>query len=727
MKSLLKFTRWIRLPVYRLFKDYTSQRLLAGLVYFLLFTTILSSGLFFNRFDIQLGDVSTQNIAAPYTKDVEDIQQWKQDQDQAANRISDVIVVDDVVVSGLINDLGNAFQVLKTTQADTNLDEKAKLAKLRGNIPYANPTTMSDDTLLTLLRTPLNDVTAADTEGTRIIQDIAKNTKTGALKPEDIPPLKDRIKTALLQLKMSNALTSMLDTFVDLKLTSPTLKVDTQQTEAKREEARKNVPVPKRTYVAKEKIVGEGERVDDRVYEALKEYGLIQTFPWKGAAGIALVVLSFMFCILLYLYHYKREIYYKNSSLVLVGLIMTLVLLLGKGIISLNLENYNNLRGFLVPLAWGSMVIAILVDSQLAILVTTTLSLFLGIMVDPQFSSQFGLEVALVTGLGGTTGVFSVSHLSQRSDLARAGLFVGAANIVAVLAVGIIANFTPVALTVGVVLAAINGIIASVFTVGTLHWFETGFKITSSIRLLELSNPNRPLLRRLLTEAPGTYHHSILVGNLAEAAAESVGADALLVRVGALYHDIGKIKRPYFFIENQFSAENPHDKIAPTLSTLIITSHIKDGLELAKEQKLPAPIKDIIEQHHANGLVTFFYHKAKEGERPQTVSEAEFRYEAPKPQTKEAALVCLADSVEAAVRSLKDPAPGQIPGLIRKIIKDKLNDGQLDECNLTFKDLTKIAEAFDRVLGGIYHNRIEYPEITDLEGRRHKRAAGNKQ
>jgi cyclic-di-AMP phosphodiesterase PgpH len=322
--------------------------------------------------------------------------------------------------------------------------------------------------------------------------------------------------------------------------------------------------------------------------------------------------------------------------------------------------------------------------------------------------------------------VYSVSHLSQRSDLARAGLFVGATNIVAVLGVGIVANFSPIALAVGAVLGAINGIIASVFTVGSLHWFETGFRITSSVRLLELANPNRPLLRRLLMEAPGTYHHSILVGNLAEAAAESVGADALLVRVGALYHDIGKIKRPYFFIENQFSTENPHDKIAPTLSTLIITSHIKDGIEFAKEHKLPAPIKDIIEQHHADGLVTFFYHKAKEGERPETVNEADFRYEGPKPQTKEAALVCLADSVEAAVRSLKDPAPGQIPGLIRKIIKEKLNDGQLDECDLTFRDLSKIAESFDRVLGGIYHNRIEYPEITDLEGRKNKNAAGNK-
>jgi cyclic-di-AMP phosphodiesterase PgpH len=724
MKVLQNLVRSLRIPIYRLFKNPTSQRSLAGLVYFLLFTSLLSSGLFAVKFDIQLGDVSTQNISAPYTKDVEDIEQWKKDKEAAAQRVGDVIVADDNVIKGLAKDLGDAFQVLKSTQADINPDEKTKVAKLKGTIPF---TAMSEDILTALLKTPLNNITSAETDGTRIILDYAKDTKSAALKADDIPALKDRIKTGLIQLKLPNELTLMLDTFVDLKISSPTLKVDQQQTEAKREEMRKSVPVPKRTYIAKEKILGAGEKVDERVYAALKEYGLIQTFPWKGAAGIALLVLVSMLGVSVYVYNYKREVYYKNSNLVLIGLIMTLVLILGKGIIALNLApSYNNMLGFLIPLAWGSMVISILVDSQLAIVVTTVMSLFLGIMVDPQFSSQLGIEVALVTGLGGVTGVYSVSHLSQRSDLARAGLFVGATNIVAVLGVGIVANFSPIALAVGAVLGAINGIIASVFTVGSLHWFETGFRITSSVRLLELANPNRPLLRRLLMEAPGTYHHSILVGNLAEAAAESVGADALLVRVGALYHDIGKIKRPYFFIENQFSTENPHDKIAPTLSTLIITSHIKDGIEFAKEHKLPAPIKDIIEQHHADGLVTFFYHKAKEGERPETVNEADFRYEGPKPQTKEAALVCLADSVEAAVRSLKDPAPGQIPGLIRKIIKEKLNDGQLDECDLTFRDLSKIAESFDRVLGGIYHNRIEYPEITDLEGRKNKNAGGNK-
>jgi putative nucleotidyltransferase with HDIG domain len=235
------------------------------------------------------------------------------------------------------------------------------------------------------------------------------------------------------------------------------------------------------------------------------------------------------------------------------------------------------------------------------------------------------------------------------------------------------------------------------------------------------------LLKRLLTEAPGTYHHSIIVGNLAEAAADAVGGDSLLVRVGAYYHDIGKIKRPYFFIENQMTCDNPHDKIAPSLSTLILTSHVKDGVEMARELKLPQGIIDIIEQHHGSGLVSFFYHKALESDRPETVTEEEYRYEGPKPQTREAAIVMLADTVEAAVRSLNNRTPGRVEGLVRKIIKDKLNDGQLDESDLTFKDLNIIANSFVRILSGIFHSRVEYPDMSQEIERRKKNGSTRKQ
>ncbi len=514
MKVFIRLFRWFRVSIYRIFSSAAAQRLFAGAVYFLLFTFLLSSSLFVNRLDIELGEASPELILAPWPKVIEDKSKWERDKEAAASKVPDFITADENQIKSLSQDLTDAFSTLKSIQADVQPDEKIKIAKLKGTIPY---TAMPDDVLASLLKTPqLNNITSAEVDGIRVIVDIAKDPKSGALKNEDVAGLKNRIKSALAQLKIINELQVMLNTFVDLKVTSPTLKVDKEATDAAKNEARSRVSIPKDSFMAGEKIVGKGEKVDERVYHILQEYALIQTFsPWKGTAGISLVVLVSMLSVVLYLYHYRQDFLYKTSNLILLGLIMTLVLVLGKGTISLNIGgNYNNLLGFLIPLAWGSMAIAILLDSQVAIMVTTIMGLFLGIMVDPQFHSQFGLQVALVTGFGGIAGVYSVSHLSQRSDLARAGLFVGAANAVGVLAVGIISGLSPKQLAVGAVLGVVNGLFASVFTVGTLHWFETGFKITSAVRLLEISNPNRPLLRRLLMEAPGTYHHSILVGNL---------------------------------------------------------------------------------------------------------------------------------------------------------------------------------------------------------------------
>lgn len=219
-------------------------------------------------------------------------------------------------------------------------------------------------------------------------------------------------------------------------------------------------------------------------------------------------------------------------------------------------------------------------------------------------------------------------------------------------------------------------------------------------------------------EAPGTYHHAIIVGNLAEAAADAIGADSLVCRAGAYYHDVGKIQRPGFFIENQMSGTNPHERIAPSLSTLIITSHVKDGVELGRKYRLPQAVMDIIAQHHGTGLVSYFYHRAKESDRLETVQEEDYRYPGPKPQTREAAIVMLADSVEAAVRAKMQAGQlaglGPLEGFVRKIIKEKLSDGQLDESDLTLRDLEKIAQAFMKVLKGIVHARIEYPE--ELKG-----------
>ena len=304
-------------------------------------------------------------------------------------------------------------------------------------------------------------------------------------------------------------------------------------------------------------------------------------------------------------------------------------------------------------------------------------------------------------------GAFSVSRMHRRFDLVRAGALVAASTCLAAIGFGLLHGAGLSALLGNALRATAGGVFSAIIGFGVVPFLERPFGIASTVKMLELSNPNHPLLKRLLVEAPGTYNHSIIVANLSEAAAEAIGANGLLARVGSYFHDIGKLKRPYFFIENQFMMDNPHDKYPPSLSTLVITSHVKDGVELAREHKLPEVVVDIIMQHHGTTLVNYFYHKAKED---GDVDEGDFRYPGPTPQSKEAAIVMIADAVEAAVRSLAQPTPSRIDGMVRKLIKDRLNDGQLDECNITLQELDSVGTAFVHILSGIFHKRIEYPD-----------------
>ncbi|PJC47268.1 MAG: HD family phosphohydrolase, partial [Candidatus Omnitrophica bacterium CG_4_9_14_0_2_um_filter_42_8] len=257
-----------------------------------------------------------------------------------------------------------------------------------------------------------------------------------------------------------------------------------------------------------------------------------------------------------------------------------------------------------------------------------------------------------------------------------------------------------------------NGVISAIIVTGILPIFETASKTITDISLLEIADLNHPVLKEMVIKAPGTYHHSLVVGNLAEAACEAIGANALLARVSSYFHDIGKIEKAEYFSENQAGEGSVHDKLSPTMSSLIITSHVKNGVELAGKYGLNKRIVDIIRQHHGTGLVFYFFKRALEKTGDEDVFEEGFRYPGPKPQTKEAACVLLADSVEAASRTLDDPTPSSMQGLVKKVINNKFIDGQLDECELTLRDLEKIAEVFTHILTGIYHSRVEYPEDT---------------
>jgi putative nucleotidyltransferase with HDIG domain len=355
--------------------------------------------------------------------------------------------------------------------------------------------------------------------------------------------------------------------------------------------------------------------------------------------------------------------------------------------------------GFIAP-----VLLAIFLDIQLAIIVNLIITIAVSVMFkdNPTF--------IIMHVINGTFAAFLSANASQRRRISLAGLAIGAANIFIVFCMGVIEKKDWPTLLNESGIVFLNGILSVILAIGLLPFLESIFNMITHLKLLELGDPNHPLLKRLLMEAPGTYHHSLMVGNLAEVGTRAIGGNALLARVGAYFHDIGKLKRPGFFKENQMS-ENPHDRITPNLSTLVITSHTKDGEELAVKYKLPKVIRDIIIQHHGTTLVAYFYHKAKQNEKGLEVKESNFRYEGPRPQTREAAVVLLADAVEAAVRSLQDKTKGKIEGLIRKIIKDKLDDGQLDYCDLTLKNMNDIANGFLTVLSGFFHERTEYPEL----------------
>ncbi|MGD9156765.1 MAG: HDIG domain-containing protein [Bacillota bacterium] len=459
-------------------------------------------------------------------------------------------------------------------------------------------------------------------------------------------------------------------------------------------------------------IISKGQVVTEKDLKMLNELHLIAD---KSNRARVFFSLSFLILFLAglgltYIFVFHPKLFREERLLYLILLLLILVL----GLIKvLSLIDHPALP-FLAPVSFAVMLLSILVNPSISLIMAVIISLLGGLIVN------FNLELTIFYFVSGIVTVLSLAHFQRQRDLVRSGLILMISNVITVVFLNLLfrTRFEPMA----ILLASVNGFFSAVLAIGLLPFLENAFKVISPIRLLELSNPGQPLIRRLQIEAPGTYHHSILVANLAEAAAQQIGADSLWVRVGSFYHDIGKIKRPYFFVENQFGQENPHEKLTPTLSTLVITSHVKDGVEMAREHGLPSKLIDIIQQHHGTDLVRYFFNKATENlqDEKEVLAEADFRYEGPKPQTKEAALVMLADSVEAAVKALPKASPAKIEAMIQKIIRERLDEGQFDECNLTLKDLTLVKNSFVKVLGGLYHSRIEYPEKVLKEIERKK-------
>jgi len=363
---------------------------------------------------------------------------------------------------------------------------------------------------------------------------------------------------------------------------------------------------------------------------------------------------------------------------------------------------------YIIPFAVGAMLVRIVLNSEVALIFAVISAMLFGVL----FGSS--LTVAIYALAGSLIGAHHVRHCKQRSVLYRAALYVGLTNALLAFALHLLGGFPfDAQMLFKMIFGLLGGLLAAVVVNGTIPLIEVVFKYTTDIKLLELANMNSPVLRELMIQAPGTYHHSIIVGNLVESAAEAINANPLMARVAAYYHDIGKIRKPLYFIENnRGEGRNRHDKLAPSMSALILMAHVKEGVELAREHKLGQELLDIIRQHHGTNLIKFFYDKAKNSADPDLppVDERDYRYPGPKPQTREAALIMLADAVEAASRTLTEPTPARIQGMVQKIIGNIFIDGQLDECELTLKDLHQIAKSFNRVLAGIFHQRVDYPE-----------------
>ncbi len=444
---------------------------------------------------------------------------------------------------------------------------------------------------------------------------------------------------------------------------------------------------------------------------------MIKPVDIKELTGIILLVLGIITMSGLYLFDYRPYAFSKPSLLLLLGFMFVVFTLIAKAFSILAMTNAAY-WGYLIPVAFIAMLVTVLFDPHLAIMLVISASIMVG------YATHYNFSYTITALMGGMIAVYSTTGISQRSELAKAGVVTGVGIAFFAITAGLLRDTTSAAVINGLIGMA-NGVFSAVLALGTLPFLEREFGILTPMRLLELSNPSQPLLRRLMTEAPGTYSHSIGVGNLAEAAAEAAGADSLLVRVGAYYHDIGKLKRPSFFVENQAEEESRHEKINPQLSCLVITSHVREGVDMAKEEHLPQPIVDLIDQHHGKSVVTFFYHEARKRRVKEDICDDAFRYPGEKPKSREAAILMLADGVEAAAKTVKDPNAIKFETLIKKIIQERIDDNQLDESEMTLADLSKVAKTFTQILSGVYHKRIAYPDLKEEDLPAKHRGAAN--
>lgn len=652
--------------------------------YFLLITAIAPT-----KYELQEGDIAREDIVAQ--RETVDEQASEEKLKEALSKVDKQYTLKAEVKIAAENNINTLFEKLISLSA-MELDEKEKIVELR----KVEGITLDESACKFLLSIPKDTLVKLKSEALEIIDSVyVKN-----IEDEDSESISDarslaseRVKALNLNSNISNVLNNII-----IEQIKPNFYYDKEKTEEKIKEVQKNT---EKVVIKKNQIiVQKGEPVTSRQIEILTELGLIGDSAGEGVIllyiVLAILLSSIMGIEFFYIYKNYRSIYLDFKKLVLINLINVFSLILVRCV--------SFASPFMIPLALAPLLMTMLINYKISLFVNSMNVIIVAALTG--FNSQV-IIIAIVNALVGAT---ILRKMQQRNDILYSTLYIAVLSGVITFATGVILSSNLKDIFLNSAFSIIGTVFAGVLATGLLPFLESTFNIVTTLKLLELSNPNTPLLKKLLMEAPGTYHHSMLVANLAELAAEEVKANPVIARIGAYYHDVGKTTRPYFFKENQISKENPHDKITANLSTLIIISHVKEGLELAKEYNIPEVIQDIIAQHHGTTLVKYFYYTVKNNsENPDEVREEDFRYPGPIPSTKEAGIIMLADSVEAAVRSINEPTKGKIEEMVNNIIKDKLHSGQLNDCDLTLKDLETIRKCFLKTLNGIYHQRIEYP------------------
>ncbi|MGI8552448.1 MAG: HD family phosphohydrolase, partial [Dehalococcoidia bacterium] len=666
-----------------------------------------------SRMRVKESDIASETVTAPrnFSYSSEIIRQRLRD--EAARNVKDVIAYDVNVKSSQLRNLDDEIffiEEVRGAQATGGLDRGARLGR---GTPLSTPAAQA-----AVLGFRTDEWRATADEARRVLGEVLQEPfTTGDLeaKRASVP--------ARASMVLSQTQRDIVQALVQ-PLVVPTEKVDEDATHAQREKAIEGIPPQNVHFARNQEIVRQGEPVDASAIEALRAAGLLSAhLRLADLVSVTVVGLVAATVLGLYLSVFQPVSLGSYRRLLLLASLIAVMVLFAKLYFAAVLpDTRRHFYPYALPVALSPMLVAALFEAPLALIVaavTAVLVTFTAVYL-PELSGVVGLgtlqpvQMMLAFLPSGMAGVFGVCRAERLGRYLLAGGGVAGACFVSVTGVWLLdTSRHPVELFWILLASATSGALTSLLTVGAFALLGPLFNISTRLQLMELGQLNAPLLRRLQEEAPGTFHHSVLVGNLAERAADLIGADALLVRVGCYYHDIGKMSRPGYFIENQLSGGNPHDDLAPGESAQVIAEHVRYGKELARRHRLPDSVRAFITEHHGTRMVTYFYRKA--AQRDPDLDPSRFTYPGPRPQSRETAIVMLADSTEATVRAASNRSPEQIAALVEGVIHERLLEGQFDECDLTLRDLRTIAESSKLTLRAIYHPRIEYPAPTPLE------------